>query len=386
MIPLPRSSRDRWARYGLDALAALTPRPRRTSARATIAVFLLWGIGDAVLTTPFLRTLRDKYPSARLTALGKPWLADLFDDETLFDEFVTFVPPWTRHSGKYRLWSGEWRAFARDVATLRHRRLDLLISLRPDPRETALARLLAVREFAGYALAGGRSWISIDLGRGIVDEPAHYRGKLAARAAEALLGTSPASLPSLRHTPDSKIAQQLADAGYTRGPVLALAFGASHPIKRWQSAKITETLRKLRRPPGAYVVIESDDSPKFYVPGDVPTVHWRGSLADLKHVLTLADVLFCTDSGTLHVGTAAGCATVSIFGSGPLGRFAPPGPQHAAYAVEPMPCRPCYNNCIYPSPLCMDRIDTGAVAALVDSALVRVSSPRAARFSEGAVA
>lgn len=379
---LSRSSRDRWTRAALDTIAAVAPRRRRGSGRATIGVFLLWGIGDAVLTTPFLRALRTAYPKARIVALGKPWLADLFTDEALFDEFVTFVPPWTRHSGKYRLWSREWRDFARDAMALRRARFDLLISLRPDPRETALARFLAVREFAGYTLAGGRSWISIDLGRGITDEQSHYRGDLAARAAEVLLDVSPDALPALSHAPSRQMAQKLADAGYKRGPVLALAFGASHPIKRWESAKITETLRKLRRPPGAYLIVESDDSPKFYAPGEVPTVHWRGSLADLKRVLAVADVLFCTDSGTLHVGTAAGCGTVSIFGSGPLGRFAPPGAQHAAYAVEPMPCRPCYNNCIYSSPLCMDRIDTGAVASLVDAALARVAAPRVAGATE----
>ena len=379
---LSRSSRDRWAHAGLNAIAALTPRRRQSSGRATIGVFLLWGIGDAVLTTPFLRALRAAYPKAHIVALGKPWLADLFAGEALVDELVTFVPPWTRHSGKYRLWSREWRGFVRDVAALRRIRFDLLISLRPDPRETALARVLAVREFAGYALSGGRAWISVDLGREITDEPAHYRGELAARAAQALLGVSPDALPALGRDVGRDTARQLADAGYRNGPVLALAFGASHPIKRWESARITETLRKLRQPPGAYLVVESDDSPKFYVPGDVPTVHWRGSLADLKRVLAVADVLFCTDSGTLHVGTAAGCRTVSIFGSGPLGRFAPPGPHHTAYAVEPMPCRPCYNNCIYSSPLCMDRIDTSAVASLVDAALARVSEPRAARAAE----
>lgn len=377
MIRVSRSSRDRCARAALDMAAAATPRRHATSPRARIGVLLLWGIGDAILTTPFLGALRSAYPHARLVALGKPWLPDLFAGEGLFDEFIAFVPPWTRHSGKYQLWSDEWRAFAAQVLALRRARFDLLISLRPDPRETALGRVLAVREFAGYAAPGGRSWVSIDLGRGIADEPSHYRGELAARAATVLFGSSPAPLPTLHHTRAPGIAKRLEDAGYKGGPILALAFGASHPIKRWDGARIAETIGKLRRSPGAYLIIESDDSPRFDLPGAVPTVRWQGPLAALKDVLALADVLFCTDSGTLHVGTAVGCRTVSIFSSGPLGRFAPPGPLHKAYAVEPMPCRPCYNNCIYPSPLCIDRIDTAAVAALVDGALAAVTTPRA---------
>src|SRR5690242_11677149 len=102
MIRLSRSARDRWARVAFDAAAALSARQPQMSPRATIGVLLLWGIGDAVLTTPFLRALRQAYPRARIAALGKPWLRELFAGEALFDDFVTFVPPWTRHSGKYR--------------------------------------------------------------------------------------------------------------------------------------------------------------------------------------------------------------------------------------------------------------------------------------------
>jgi ADP-heptose:LPS heptosyltransferase len=377
-----RTHRDRWARRAFDLAAALTPRRRGVSPRTRIGVFLLWGIGDAVLTTPFLRALRNAYPEAHLVGIGKPWLPDLFAGETLFDEFVTLVPPWTRHSDKYRLWSSAWRIFGREVLALRRARLDLLISLRPDPRETALGRLLGVREFAGYAAPGGRSWVSVDLGRGVANEPTCYRGELAARAAEALLGTLPDPVPALGHDPVPDVARRLAEAGYAGGPVLAVAFGAAHPIRRWHSTGINDTLRKLRRPPGAYLIIESDGSPRFEAPGAIPTVRWEGPLAALKDVLGVADVLLCTDSGALHIGTAVGCRTVAIFGPGARGRFAPPGPPHVSYAVEPMPCRPCYDNCIYPSPLCMDRIDTGAVATLVDDALAQIAAPRARAAAE----
>jgi len=374
-------TRDWLARRWLDAASALSPRGPAISSRTVIGVFLLWGIGDAVLTTPFLHALRAAYPGARIVALGKPWLAELFGEEALFDEFVTLVPPWTRHSGKYRLWSRDWREFARQAFAIRRGRFDLLISLRPDPRETALACLLSVREFAGYPAAGGRRWVSVDLGRSIVDEPACYRGELAAQAAKELIGTRPDAQPILRRVPSQDLARQLAHAGYAGGPVLAVAFGAAHPIRRWTGQNIAETLVRLRHRPGAYLIIETDNSPSFEVPGTVPTVRWRGSLAELKGALALADVLFCADSGALHVGTAVGCRTVSVFGPGLPSRFAPRGPLHA-HAVKPMPCRPCYDNCIHPSPLCMDRIEVDTVAELIDAALAKVTVPRLAGAAE----
>ncbi len=357
------------ARLLLDAASRLTPRARSTSPRRQIGVFLFWGIGDAVLATPFLRALRAAYPQARIHALGKPWLADLFGDEGLFDHVHSFVPPWTKHRGKYRLWTSEWRAFARAVAAMRRTRFDLLVSLRPDPREALLARFLSAQEFAGYADCGGASWISSDLGHGIDREPETYRGELAAHAAQVLIGERPPPNPSLSPGDRISVLGQLAQLGYRGGPVLALSFGAAHPLRRWSSTQIENTVAQLRRRPGAYLIIESDDAPRLDLPAGAPTLRWRGSLRELKGVLAAADVLLCSDSGVMHVGAALGIRTVSVFGPGSLARFAPRGAAHAAYAVEPMPCRPCHDNCLYSSPLCIDQIDTSRVALLVDRAL-----------------
>ncbi|MBI1779197.1 MAG: glycosyltransferase family 9 protein [Proteobacteria bacterium] len=385
-IPLKRHVRDAGARLVLDAVAAATARKSGTSPRRRIGVFLFWGIGDAVLAIPFLHALRMAYPEARIDAIGKPWLEALFGDERLFDGYQTLVPPWTKHRGKYRLWSEEWRDFARSVRSLGRTEYDLLIGLRPDPRETALARLLATAEYAGYAAEGGRAWVSIDIGvdrsrhpfeRSAKLEPGLYRGTLAARAAAALLGTNVPGLPLLAvRPPPDELVRRLREAGYRGGPILALAFGAAQATRRWSGERIGASLRGLKMRPGAILLIESEGSPSIALGRDTPTVAWNGSLSELKRVLTLADVLFCTDSGPMHIGAAVGCRVVALFGPGSLERFAPP-PPHAVYAVEPMPCRPCSDYCIYSSPLCMDRLEPSAAAVLLDQALAGVGRPRA---------
>ena len=68
-----------------------SPSPRR------IGIFSQWGIGDAVLATPLLTSLRRAYPDARIELIGKPWLADLFGDSALCDRVHSLVPPWTRY-------------------------------------------------------------------------------------------------------------------------------------------------------------------------------------------------------------------------------------------------------------------------------------------------
>jgi ADP-heptose:LPS heptosyltransferase len=369
---------------GLDLAASATPRRTSTSARRRIGVFLFWGIGDAVLTTPFLRALRAQYPDASIEAIGKPWLAELFGDERLFDAYHRLVPPWTRHRGKYRLWSPDWRHFIAAARALP--RFDLVVSLRPDRRETLLARLLGAREFAGHAAEGGRAWVSADIG---VDgrlpwfadatrrEPRLYRGQLAAAAAMALFGVGPEPIPSLAvRPPPEDLIGRLKAAGYRGGPVLAIAFGAAEPTRRWSSERIGRALAGVHRRPGAAIVIASDDSPPVERLAGIPWINWRGPLPELKRVLAVADVLFSTDSGVMHVGHALGCRVVAVFGPGSIQRFAPPAP-HLVYALQPMPCRPCSDYCIHPTPICMTEIEPVRVSPLVDAALASVREPRA---------
>jgi ADP-heptose:LPS heptosyltransferase len=240
-----------------------------------------------------------------------------------------------------------------------------------------LGHYLSTTEFAGYASSGGKGWVTVDLGRDVVDEPNTYRGMLAAQAAAALIGELPDPTPRLTPPEPVEIAARLGAAGYRGGPVLGVSFGAAHPLRRWSGERIADTLKHLQRQPGAYLLIESDDAPRVEVPAQVPTLRWRGSMREMKQALAATDILLCADSGVMHVGAALGCRTVSVFGAGSIGRFAPRGAHHKMYAVEPMPCRPCYDACIYPSPLCMDRIETGCVAALLDQTLASVRTGRA---------
>lgn len=352
------------ARAALDLIARLTPRRPGPSPRRRIGVFLYWGIGDAVLGLPLLQALRDTYPDAHITALGKPWLIELFGDEGLFDAYFDIVPPWTRHRGKYNVWDADWRRFLRLLRQLRRNPFDLLISPRPDPREVVMARLLGGWEYAGLASMGGAGWISVDLGAGMRNAGQAYDGAVAAAAAKALLGVEVSPMPRFR-----RLARRPAEGL----PVLAVSFGASHPIKRWNEEGIAGTLSLVRRKPASTLVISHQHSPTVRLPEGWERRDWQGSLAELKALLAGVDVMFCSDSGVMHIAAACGCRVVALFTTGMLSRFGPMGQR--VYAVEPMPCRPCGDYCIHPTLRCVEGIEAAAVAMLVEDAL-RESAPR----------
>lgn len=350
------------ARNLLTIGGSLFPRRASISPRRKVGVFLYWGIGDAVLTLPLLQALRAALPDAELVAFGKEWAAELLQDEAIFDRVERFVPPWTRHLGKYRLWSAEWRHFFGATMRVRREAFDLLISLRPDPRDLVLARWLGSREFAGIAGEGGKAWVTIDIGASFAEPTRIYGGRVAAEAASLLFGRTISPKPKFKHPPSGSIGLD----GMAR-PILAIAFGASHGNKRWDGAAIGAVVANLRQPPGSVVIIDHDDSPNIALPAGLPTRHWRGSLTQLKILLRQVDLLFCADSGVMHIGAALDRPLVALFSSGLPARFAPL--DQRIYAVEPMPCRPCGDHCIHRTRLCLDRIEPAQLTALLDDAL-----------------
>ena len=82
-----------------------------------IAVFLPNWIGDAVMATPALRTLRSHFAEARLIGVMKPYVADVFAGGDWFDDLV-FAN------------GGPWSQGVLAVAwQLRRRRIDLAVLL-----------------------------------------------------------------------------------------------------------------------------------------------------------------------------------------------------------------------------------------------------------------
>jgi ADP-heptose:LPS heptosyltransferase len=113
------------------------------------------------------------------------------------------------------------------------------------------------------------------------------------------------------------------------------------------------------------------------LPASVRSTVWKSGLSELKALLSVADVLLCCDGGVTHMGAACGCRVVAIFGPGSIDMFAPRGERHQIVKVDPMPCRPCFDSCIYPRPICMDRITASAARAALRRTLESALSERA---------
>lgn len=112
-------------------------------------------IGDLVLSTPFLRALREGIPHARITAIVPPYTSQVLESSPLVDDILVYDRENAREEG------------ARMLREVRHSSPDLAISLAPRSRSYRLAWRTGARYRVGYvyssrplAALACRAWLT----------------------------------------------------------------------------------------------------------------------------------------------------------------------------------------------------------------------------------
>src|SRR4051812_7370601 len=101
-------------------------------------------VGDCVMATPALQTLRRELPEARIVGIARPYLIPLLEGTRWLDQIL----PW-EHKGPGRL-TRTWRL----TNQLRNERLDVLILLRAGLSAGIAARFSSAKYTIGYARRG----------------------------------------------------------------------------------------------------------------------------------------------------------------------------------------------------------------------------------------
>jgi heptosyltransferase-2 len=357
----------------------------RTSHFARILVRGTNWLGDAVMTTPALLRLREKFPDAHITLLTPEKLRDLW-----------LVAPKQSEGGANHPAINETISFAPDESVfsvggkLRAGNFNLALVLPNSPRSALEVWLAGIPQRIGYA----RPWRNWFLTQAIaprtdavkmrkrsvgeinslisstgfqpVNHPNTGQRPVPHSSAHqiheylhlaAALGANPKPLPPQLSVTPNEIEATKKKFGLDKvsGPIFGLNAGAEYgPAKCWPVERFIAAAREVRTRTnclwlilggkGDLVVanrIESEiQSPKF------KTVNLAGqtSLRELMSLLKLCRVLLTNDSGPMHVAAALGTPVVVPFGSTSPELTGPGLPGDLRYRVlkSDVPCSPCF--------------------------------------------
>lgn len=304
-------------------------------ARPKLLIVELWGLGDLVIATPFIRAAAEKFS---VTLLAKPFAIEMRPQLWPTVEIVPFTAPWTAFflADKYNFWRWPWRDVRRLRGELRARHFDYGVSARWDPRDHLLLRAIETRERIGFPRLGSERYLTQPLGR---PHPLAHRSQNW-RAVGAAIGlTVPA-------------AAQVAKRPPARQPVILIHSGARLPLRVWPLKHFREIIWRLRQH-DYQVQVACDEDQVAWWRGDGETVQAPRKVSQLLDCLNQASIFIGNDSGPGHLAAISGLPTFTLFGPQLYEWFAPMHPASEWFEGKACPYKPCSDYCRFPEPFCL---------------------------------
>ncbi len=282
-------------------------------------------VGDAVMSLPALRAIRERYSTARISVLAKPWVADLYGRESFIDEII--------------LYSGQspWRTGHQ----LRSRRFDCAILLQNAFEAAWIAWLARIPTRIGYKRDGRQLLLTRAVNVPKPGEiPRHERffylellrraGIIAALPESQEIRLGSGAVPSVKR-------------------VIGVSPGAAYgTAKRWLPERFAEAAGTLATARGASIALFGSKGERelcgevaqLLTGHQVTNYAGQTTLAQFIDLASGCELFLTNDSGSMHIASALGVPTVAIFGATDDSTTGPTGPN-ARVVRHPVDCSPC---------------------------------------------
>jgi heptosyltransferase-2 len=310
-----------------------------------ILVFCPNWVGDAVMATPALRSIRRGFPEARIWGVGRPAIAEVLEGLPFLDGWQSWDPRGAE-AGQRTL---------PVLRALRQLHPEAAVVFPNSFRAALAARLSGARKRVGYR-RGGRGWLFTE-----ALEPLRSRGRFVPTPAvdsylklACALGCPEESRRLELATPpaseEAAAALWRAFGFLDASRVVVLNPGAAYgKAKLWPAAHFVELARRLLALPGTGVLVLSGPAERELARGIVRAVDRPGlkSLADQPVSINLSkacvrrsQLLITTDSGPRHFAAAFGVPVVTLFGPTHI-EWSETFYERAVHLQKKVPCGPC---------------------------------------------
>src|ERR1035437_6596886 len=322
-------------------------------------------LGDAVMSLPAIRAVRQVFPHAHLAVLARPSVADLYARETAIDRVISYPAP----EGL-----GARRKFA---ARLRAERFDGAILLQNAFDAALIVWLAGIPERIGYRRDGRGMLPTCALPppetRGI-PRPARFYYLELPRAAGLIERFPESGAIRLDGIGEARAAgaAHLSALGVA-GPVIGISPSAAYgDAKRWLPERFAESGRQLAGQLAASVLVfgaaaerplcETVADPLRRAGIEVRNLAGETSLREFIDLAAACRLFLTNDSGAMHISSALGVPTVAVFGATDDTTTGPTGAQ-ARVVREHAECSPCLLRECPIDHRCMTRVAAAAVTA-----------------------
>lgn len=306
----------------------------------SVLVIRLRSIGDTVLATPALVTLRRFLPHAQIHILLEDWVAPVLERSPLVDRVITI--PKQSNTARARL--------ARDLHRTKY---DVVYNLHGGTTATFLARATGAPHRVGFV-----HYQYARLHNHVAPSPQEIWRRQGLHSVEqqlALIGWTgvpvtdrPATQLAVSDKAAKSIAEKLAAQKIDEAEPLALIHpAAALETKQWATqsfARVAEEVAERGLTPVA--IVSSSERPVLESLRKQSTTRITGfydlSLPEVTALASHARLFIGNDSGIAHIAAATGTPSVVIFGSSNVTHWRPWTFGQSEVVREELACQPCH--------------------------------------------
>ncbi len=289
-----------------------------------ILVFSVNWLGDAVFTSPFIRSIKKRYPGCHLTCIIPPRCKEVLQGNPHVDTVLLYDEKGAEKSlfGKLRF------AFA-----LRKGSFDVVFVLHRSFTKALIAFIAGIRERVGYDTK--RRGLLLTRGIKEPSEDIHRVEYYLGLAGAVQADVSNRDYEFMVGEKDLRDASRImADSGVRDGKaIVVLNPGGNWWPKRWPTDHFAKLADRFIDTYGVTVVITGSEKDRVLAGRIVEKMRNRAvslcgktSIGSLAAVFRKAQLVISGDSGPMHIAVAVGANVVALFGptspaiTGPYGR------------------------------------------------------------------
>jgi lipopolysaccharide heptosyltransferase II len=353
-------------RFGGEAAQPLGPARWDWSSVRKVLVIRLRSIGDTVLTTPALLSLRRFLPQAKIHVLLEDWVAPVLDGSSLVDRVVS-IP---RHGNSAR---------ARVARELHRTSYDVVYNLHGGTTATLLARASGAKHRIGYL-----HYQYARLHNHLAPAPQQIWGRSILHSVEQQLGlVGWTGVPVTDRPPTQLVVTERADLAVSaklaahnvqsEQPLALIHPAAALETKRWPAENFARVAEEIASRELTPVVIVSPGERRVLesltAQSAVRIIGFDDlSLPEVTALAARARLFVGNDSGIAHIAAAVDTPCVIIFGSSNVDHWRPWATGKSEVVRQEMSCQPChgYFCAEFEKPECILNVPVERVIAAID--------------------
>jgi ADP-heptose:LPS heptosyltransferase len=300
-----------------------------------LLILELWGLGDLVIATPFIRAAAEKYA---VTLLAKPFATEMRQRLWPTVEVMSFTAPWTafRFGAKYGLWRWPWPEMLRLRRELMAQNFDYGVSGRWDPRDHFLLKAVGARERFGFSRLKSERYLTQSLRR---PDPLAHRNEYWRTAGHALGFNVPAR-------------EAMAPPARPPSSVAFIHSGARLPARVWPLANFQQVAARLRQENiPVQIACDPDQLGWWREHGETPVC--PRNVGELFALVDNAGIFIGNCSGPGHLAAISGVPTFTVYGPSLHEWWAPLHPAAEWLEGKACPYKPCSDYCRFAAPFCL---------------------------------